>query len=394
MRFILKVSILLSFSKGNMRRRPFREHHILEILEGYDQQKLPLDLYISLYFRSHKALGSKDRGFIADTIYAMTRWRGLLDFLCGTPLTWEKRLDIFSRDEFHTALLREDIPQHIRLSFPKVLFERIVASHGLEKACELCRISNTPAPTTVRINTLKASRDEMLARWKELYDVSSCAFAPNGIVFNRKINFYDMPEFKEGFFEVQDEGSQLLAELVQAGPGQSVMDYCAGSGGKTLAFAPRMQNTGQIFLHDLRKHALFDCRKRLRRAGIQNAQVVHAGDAKLKKLKKGMDWVLVDAPCTGTGTMRRNPDMKWKFDEEMLVRLLGQQRVIFEKALSFLKTEGHIVYATCSILNEENENQVSHFKKIYNLEIVGNIFESLPLYGGMDGFFGAVLKKK
>lgn len=374
--------------------RPFRQHHIITIMEAYEQQTLPLDFFLSNYFRANKALGSKDRGVIAETVYAMVRWRGLLDHVCGQPLSWEKRLDFFSGGDFAAAQKRNDLPLHVRLSFPKVLFDQILAAHGLEKTIEICSISNTPAPTTVRINSLKTTRDEMLTRWKETYSVSPCKFSPHGIIFEKRVNFYEMPEFKQGLFEVQDEGSQLLAELVQAQPGQLVMDYCAGAGGKTLAFGPQMKNTGQIYLHDIRKHALQDCRKRLRRSGIQNAQVVHADEAKLKKLKKNMDWVLVDAPCTGTGTMRRNPDMKWKFDEAMLERLTGQQRMIFERALSFMKPTGRIVYATCSVLKQENREQLDHFIKTYELETAGDIFESIPLHNGMDGFFGAVLKRK
>ena len=374
-------------------RRPFREHHLINILEEYERQTLPLDFFLRNYFRSHKALGAKDRGFIAETLYAMMRWRGLLDYVCEKPLTWEKRFDFFASQQMEACKKRSDIPLHVRLSFPKGLFELLTASLGLDKACEICTISNTAAPTTVRVNILKTTRDEILAKWKEQYAVRPCQFSSTGIVFERRVNFYEMPEFKQGLFDSQDEGSQLLADLMQVKPGQLVMDYCAGAGGKTLAFASRMQNKGQIYLHDIRKYALDDSRKRLRRAGIQNAQIVFEDEAKLKKLKKSMDWVLVDAPCTGTGTMRRNPDMKWKFETEVLERLIGQQRMIFERALSFLKPQGQIVYATCSVLNEENRQQLSHFIKTYELEMVGEIFESFPVLGGMDGFFGAVLKK-
>jgi len=374
--------------------RPFREYHILSILNDYEQQTLPLDLSLSNYNRSHKALGSKDRAYIAETIYAMMRWKGLLDYLCNDSPTWENRLDIYLSPEFESAKERNDIPLATRWSFPQHLFDHLVACHGIEGACEICRISNTAAPTTVRINTLKTTRDAMLNRWKELYPIYPCKKAANGIVFEKRINFFELPEFKEGLFEIQDEGSQLLADLVQAKPGDLVMDFCAGAGGKTLAFAPRMENKGQIFLHDIRKHALIDCKKRLRRAGIQNAQAIFEDEKKLKKLKKTMDWVLVDAPCTGTGTLRRNPDMKWKFDEGIVERLRGLQRVIFEKALSFLKPGGHIVYATCSVLKEENIEQAEHFMKTYNLQYAADTFETLPIMGGMDGFYGAVFTAK
>lgn len=374
--------------------RPFREYHILSILNSYDKQSLPLDLFIGDYFRTHKALGSKDRGYIAETSYAMSRWRGLLDFLCGEAPSWEKRLEIFLSPDFEAAKHKEDIPSHIRLSFPQFLYDMLVESHGLEKACEICRISNTPAPTTVRVNTLKTSRDELMQKLQIKYPVSPCLRSAHGIVFERRINFNELPEFREGLFDIQDEGSQLLSELVHAKPGELVMDYCAGAGGKALAFAPPMQNKGQIFLHDIRKHSLLDCKKRMRRAGIQNAQVVFEDEAKLKKLKKMMDWVLVDAPCTGTGTLRRNPDTKWRINADMITRLVGQQRMIFEKALSYLKPGGHIVYATCSVLKEENSKQVEHFIKTYDLSLDGGVFESIPVFEGMDGFYGAVFIKR
>ncbi|HEY4832902.1 MAG TPA: RsmB/NOP family class I SAM-dependent RNA methyltransferase, partial [Waddliaceae bacterium] len=249
-------------------------------------------------------------------------------------------------------------------------------------------------PTTVRVNTLKITRDEMLVKWQKEYDVSPCKLAPHGIIFHKKIALFALPEFKEGLFEVQDEGSQLAAELVRVEKGQQVMDYCAGSGGKALAFAPRMQHSGQIYLHDIRASILQECRRRLRRAGIQNAQIAINEDAKLKKLKKRMHWVLVDIPCSGTGTMRRNVDSKWKFTSDVLNRLLGQQRLIFEKALSYLCPGGRIVYVTCSILSSENQEQVHYFMKTYNLEMEGLPFQSLPSEEGMDGFFGVTLISK
>lgn len=374
-------------------KRPFREHHLLQIINAYSEQNLPLDLFISQYFRFHKALGPKDRGMISDTIYAMVRWQGLLDALSTPPFSWEKRLDLFQQTDLSSYENNTSLPLHIRLSFPKELFDRMVASHGEKSAIELCRITNQPAPTTIRVNPMKITRNDLLKRWQSIYDISPCNNSENGIVFHKKINFFSLPEFQEGLFEVQDEGSQLLSELMQVLPGQQVMDYCAGSGGKTLAFAPRMQGKGQIFLHDIRSHALLEARKRLKRAGIQNAQTVSADDPKLSKLKKRMDWVLVDAPCSGTGTMRRNPDMKWRYSDEMLTRLTGQQRVIFEKALSYLKSDGRIVYATCSLLQEENEDQVAHFMKTYDLHIEGEPFRSLPSVNGMDGFYCVVLKR-
>jgi len=378
-----------------MCKLPFRNYHVLQILEGYENQSYPLDLFISHYFRNNKSLGSKDRGAIAELIYSMVRWQGLIDYLTEKPITWEKRFETYTSVTLKNYMEDETIPLHTRLSFPKVLFELLLNSFSVEEATRLCRVSNQAAPTTVRANVLKISRDELLSRFKEHYLVAPTRSAGNGITFLKKINLFATPEFKAGFFEVQDEGSQLLASLVKAAPGQQIMDYCAGSGGKTLAFAPNMQNSGQIFLHDIRKNALAEAKIRLRRAGVQNAQIVHAEDEKrLKKLKKKMDVVLVDAPCSGTGTMRRNPDMKWSFSEESVRRLIGEQRTIFEKALSFMHPKGKIIYATCSILNEENQNQMHHFMKTYGLQLVEEPFQSFPQEGGMDGFFAATFKIK
>ena len=374
--------------------KPFREHHLFQLLQGYEEQSGPLDLFISLYFRANKALGSKDRGFIAEAVYALVRWRGMLDYFCEPEKpTWERRVQVLQEIDIGKLQDEEEIPLHIRLSFPKELFDLVLDSHGIENGSEICLTSNYPAPTTVRANLLKTTRSHLLEQWKDIYQVEPCKFSETGIIFRKKINFFDLPEFKAGLFEVQDEGSQLLANLVEVKAGQIFLDYCAGSGGKTLAIAPKMQEKGQIYLHDIRSHALLEARKRLKRAGIQNGQALRWDEEKkLKSLKKKCDWVLVDAPCTGTGTLRRNPDMKWKFTVEAYERLVGQQRAIFEKALSFVKPGGHIVYATCSVLTGENQKQVEHFLKTYPLELLHAPLVTLPSQGGMDGFFGAVFR--
>lgn len=375
-----------------MLKIPFREYHLLKLLEGYACSNLPIDLCIRNYFRDHTALGSKDRAFLAETVYSMIRWQSLINYLSPTP-SLKDRYDTFLKINFDQLSLQEDIPVEIRTSCPQLLFDLLISNYGNEMARELSLTFNTPAPTTVRANALKTDRDTLMEKWKVDYDISPTLCSKNGIVFHKKMNFFQLPEFKEGLFEVQDEGSQLLAQLVDCKPGQLVLDYCAGSGGKTLAFAPSMEGKGQIHVHDIRLFSLQEARKRLCRAGIQNYQILPPDSPMATKLKKKMDWVLVDVPCSGTGTLRRNPDMKWKFDLELLERLIGQQRMIFEKALSFLSPDGRIVYATCSLLKEENQDQVDHFLKTYSLEIEGEIFQSIPTKGGMDGFFGVVLKR-
>jgi 16S rRNA (cytosine967-C5)-methyltransferase len=368
----------------------FRDYHLLQLLTAYYSDNKPIDVAICHYFRNNKALGSKDRAALAEAAYGLVRWQGLLEAL-APHASWLERLELFHTQPW---LQKLDLPAHQRVSFPPSLYDLLCASYGTEKAEQLCLICNEAAPTYVRVNTLKCSRDELLARWQDKYDVAATSHSSDGIVFFQKIHFYSLPEFQEGLFEIQDEASQLVAQLVAAEPGNRVLDYCAGAGGKALAIAPRLQQRGQIVLHDIREYALQEARQRLRRAGVQNMQILHSTSPHLASWKKKMDWVLVDAPCTGTGTLRRNPDMKWRFDTDMLERLIGQQRNIFEKALSYLKPGGHIVYATCSMLPQENSCQIEHFQQTYNLEIVGTPLQTLPTKGGMDGFFGAVLTHK
>lgn len=346
------------------------------------------------YFRTHKAVGSKDRKEICDTIYGMIRWRGLLDHVAKRPLNWETRLLTFQTFSWQDLQKDLSISPHVRVSFPKFFYELLEDSLGKEKAYEFCLCCNETAPTTVRANLLKTTRDSLLERWKEQYLVNPCVHSATGICFKEKINFFGTSEFKEGLFEVQDEASQLIADLIQIKPGQRLMDYCAGSGGKTLAIAPRLQGLGQIFLHDIRLYSLQEAKKRLARAGIQNAQILPHDSPNKKNLKGKMDWVLVDAPCTGTGTLRRNPDQKWKFDREVLERLIPLQRQIFSEAIDYLKPGGHIVYATCSVLPQENEEQAAFFLEKFPLEQVDKPFSSFPIPGAMDGFFGIVFKKK
>lgn len=374
-------------------RRSFREHHLLQILNIFEEQSLPLDVFLRNYFRAHSSIGSKDRKEICETIYSMIRWRGLLDHIAQRPLSWETRFQAFKNcpQDFSCDA---SLPPHVRVSFPKALYQLLFDHLGKEKADQFCLFCNQSAPTTVRVNLLKTTRQFLLENWKERYKVSACRYSNVGIRFEEKINFFETDEFKKGYFEIQDEGSQLIAELIALEPGMRFLDYCAGSGGKSLAIAPRLQGRGQIFLHDIRPRVLVEAKKRLKRAGIQNAQPLPADSPNKRLLKMKMDWVLVDVPCTGTGTLRRNPDMKWKFEIPMLDRIVQEQRKIFEEALAYVKPDGHIAYSTCSVLPQENQLQAEYFLKQFPLEQVGEPFSSSISPGEMDGFFGIVFKKK
>jgi 16S rRNA C967 or C1407 C5-methylase (RsmB/RsmF family) len=370
-----------------VKKIPFRDFHLLQILELSSCEKKPLDLLFNHYFRANKALGSKDKKEISETIYGIIRWLSLIDALIGPPHTWQRRLEGYRTLNLEERFKDPTLAAHIRASLPKELFEMLEKSLGMDRAIQVAHASNAQAPATVRINPLKTTREALFNRWKGIHDISKTAQSPFGIIFNRRINYFQLPEFKEGLFEVQDEASQLLANMVEAKPGDQVLDYCAGSGGKTLAFAHKLEGKGQIYLYDIRPYALLEAKKRLARAGIQNSQIPN----KLNHLKGKMDWVLVDAPCSGSGTYRRNPDMKWRFNKEEFEKLLDLQKEIFKQALAYLKPGGQIVYGTCSILSCENDEQILHFLREFPLQLVGEPFRSLPTEGGMDGFFGACM---
>lgn len=366
-------------------RLPFCDHHICVILDSYCQTEKPLDLLLSEYFRSHKSIGAKDRRLIGETLYGMVRFKTLVDHFAHSEYPLD-RLKAFRKLSLKEALENPSIPEPARLGINEFLYARFISVFGLEKTRDLCHILNSQAPTTIRVNLLKTSVNDLFNLWEGKFSLKKCTKAPAGLQFEKREPLFALPEFKAGFFEVQDEGSQLVAALVDAKPGEQVLDYCSGSGGKTLAFAPSMQGKGQIYLYDNRPWILLEARKRLKRAGIQNAQFVLP--------KQPVDWLLLDVPCSGTGTLRRNPDAKWKIDQAMIDRLIEAQRKIVEKAFSYLKPGGRLVYATCSLLPEENEEQIAHLLKTYPLTLEKDPLFLWPEEGGMDGFFAAVLKKQ
>lgn len=373
---------------------PFRKFHLLQMLTGYVTQTLPLDLYMNQYFRLHKALGSKDRLFIADTAYTLVRWDSLLTALSQPDSNLEKKIDLLLTSTIEKLRSQLKEPIEANLSFPKWLLDRLIEQYGIDHASQICLESNLQAPAAIRANISKTTPAALLEILSQTQPVKLSKYAPNGIVFESRTNYFNLEAFKQGLFEVQDEGSQLLANLVQAKPGEHFLDYCAGSGGKTLAIAPLMKGKGQIYLHDVRQDALFEARRRCLRAGIQNVQFLPAKSAGLKRLKNKMDWILVDAPCSGTGTLRRNPDMKWRLTPQRVKELCALQREIFAESLTYLAPHGKIVYATCSLLKEENEDQRDFFLSQFPLETLGPDFKTLPVSDGPDGFFGVVFKSK
>lgn len=359
-------------------RIPFCDYHICALLEIFSKSNRPLDQTLGDYFRSHKSIGAHDRRNIAEALYGMVRWKRWIETFCRSDV-WLDRLHFFRTIDFSNS----KVDDSIKSGLSEFLYQQFVSHFGKEKAHEICAILQKEAPTTIRVNELKISREQLAEKWKDKFQFRLCK-CPTAISFLKREPLFALPEFKEGLFEVQDEGSQMVARLVQAKPGNHFLDYCSGSGGKTLAIAPQMLGKGQIYLHDNRPWILIDAKKRMKRAGIQNVQFC------LPKQK--VDWVLADVPCSGTGTFRRNPDSKWKMDSQALERLVEVQKEIVKEAFEYVKPGGYFVYATCSILPCENENQIDHFLKNFPCTFIEQL-SLLPQEGGPDGFFAAVLKK-
>lgn len=374
-------------------RLPFCEYHLIQALNYFEINSYPLDLALHYYFRLHKALGSKDRAFVANNLYSLMRWKNTLDWFSTFPFSWEKRWRLYKERSIEDLQSKTSFPPYISVGFPEWLFAKLEEEYGFEQAKKLCLVSNTQGPSTIRANLIKTTRSDLFDHLKVNFEIRETDKSPHGIVFTKRLNYFELPAYKEGLFEVQDEGSQLLAELVDPSPGEHVLDFCAGSGGKTLAFAHKLKKRGQIYLHDTRLSVLQKARKRLSRAGVQNVQFIENASLKLNCLSQKMDWVLIDVPCSGTGTLRRNPDMKWRLQGEDVMKRLDEQKGIFEQAFKFLKRGGKIVYATCSLLQEENERQVDHFIAHYPIKIFGQPLKLLPELNGHDGFFGVVFQK-
>jgi len=367
-----------------------------------------VDRNLSQYFRINKSLGSKDRAYIAETVYNYVRWKGLIETLSES--NWQSKLatlqlfmpalkhhETTSYLEFIRRIQHSrnekvrqsfQLPKHIQLSFPEFLYSLLKKEYP-DRVDEICFALNTQAPTTIRTNTTLISRDELIKRLEEKgIGVSKTHISPVGINLTKRINLFSLEEFKEGMFEMQDEGSQFVGLLINPSSKQRILDYCSGSGGKILAVAPLMKG-GQFYLHDVREQALKEARIRMKRAKIHNVQFIESSEIqKLNQLRGKMDCILLDVPCSGSGTLRRNPDQKWKINQEYLEKLVQKQREIFKASLPCLKPKGRLIYSTCSILQSENDDQVEFLLNNYPLKLE-EIVRTWPTVGGMDGFFAA-----
>jgi 16S rRNA (cytosine967-C5)-methyltransferase len=348
-----------------------------ELLHRVLQFKQPADNIVSDFFREHRALGSRERHTLAETTYTVLRQRLLFQHLAQSGKgEMERRLAILAwqgNEGFLRAALNEAeqhwiaqvqavdrsaLPEKLRHNLPEWLAERLQAELG-EDFWPFVESMNAAAPLDLRVNTFKAKRDDVKAALAAAgVEAVPTPFSPMGLRIQGKPALHKLDVFTRGDVEVQDEGSQLLALMVDAKRGEMVVDFCAGAGGKTLALGAAMRNTGRLYAFDTSGHRLAALKPRLARSGLSNVypvQIAHERDDRIKRLAGKIDRVLVDAPCSGLGTLRRNPDMKWRQTPEAVEELRVKQAAILASAARLLKPGGRLVYATCSLLSVENE---------------------------------------
>lgn len=403
---------------------------------GLDANR-PLDAIVATYLREHLAgRPDQDRAFVVDAAHNLWRHRRLVDAIaarldgvakdapeavvvagliaCGTPA---ERMPVARAEADAIVRIVNEVvakaPLDVRASLPPWLCARLVAHGG-----EALALSSTSAPPqTLRVNTLKTTRDALIATLGEDgIRAVACRHSPVGVVVVERSNIFRTAAWKTGLFEVQDEGSQLIALVAGAAPGQRVVDGCAGAGGKTLALAAAMQNKGTLLALDVHSGRLKALQERTARAGVHNVRVhdVETDKKALKRLRGQCDVVVVDAPCSGSGVLRRNPDTGWRLTANDVVRLQGIQSDLLRRHAALVKPGGVLVYATCSLLDDENAKVVDAFvaedaafarvSTRDRLKSVGVDVDGLPdrpegdlslnpVEHQTDGFYAAVLRR-
>ena len=395
----------------------------------------PADGVLSAFFREQKVLGARDRSFIAETVYAVLRRKRSLTRLIGEPAT-PRRL-VLAQLIRHAGLsqrsldgllevgeaewlasLKADAGPDLTLAeqadLPDWLVDMLTTRMSDEELLKLARSLNTGAPLDLRVNPLKASREAVLEQMKsDGFETETGKLSPLAIRLKTKPALTRYPLYQQGQIEVQDEGSQLLAYLVAPKRGEMVVDFCAGAGGKTLLLGALMRSTGRLYAFDVSEKRLARLRPRVARAGLSNVHPVcisSENDTRVKRLAGKIDRVLVDAPCSGLGTLRRNPDLKWRQTAEGVTELVRKQQDILAGASRLVKAGGRLVYATCSILPQENEEVVAAFlaahedftqvpaARILEQQQIpldtGDALRLTPYDHDTDGFYAVVLERR
>ena len=357
-----------------------------ELLRRLLRFDAPADSVVSAFFRAQRALGARERHTLAETAYAVLRRRLLFSHLAQSgrgPL--ERRLvllgwqgdaawlrsaldaDEQSWLERCRAIDPASLGDRLRHNLPDWLADMLREQLDADNFTALADALLQPAPLDLRVNTLKAKREAVQRELADAgIDAQPTAHSPWGLRVQGRPALQRLGVFTRGEVEVQDEGSQLLALLTGARRGQMVVDFCAGAGGKTLALGAAMRNTGRLYAWDTSGHRLDAMKPRLARSGLSNvhpAQLAHERDERIKRLAGKIDRVLIDAPCSGLGTLRRNPDLKWRQSPRSVQELQAKQRAILDSAARLLKPGGRLVYATCSPLRAENEEVADAFER-------------------------------
>ena len=394
----------------------------------------PADAALRTFFREHRELGQRDRAFVAELTFAVVRHLRLLELLAGGRQPRRLLLAALAVLDGHSArqlepLLKagdnawlaqvrgtdQDEPAPPGAAQPAGLGLAALARVARERdATAVARGLLNPAPLDLRVNALLSTREQVLERLAaDGIAAASTPFAPTGVRLAEKPALQHHPLFLEGKVEVQDEASQLLTWLVAPRRREMVVDFCAGAGGKTLALGATMRSEGRLYAFDTSKSRLANLGPRLKRSGLSNVHPQHIDsehDARIKRLAGKIDRVLVDAPCTGLGTLRRNPDLKWRQSEAGLAQLVAKQRAILAAAARLVKVGGRLVYATCSVLREENEEVVAAFlatdpafRPLHCGELLeeqgialdtGQHLRVFPHSHGTDAFFAAALERR
>jgi 16S rRNA (cytosine967-C5)-methyltransferase len=393
----------------------------------------PADAVLSSYFRAHAQLGQHDRAFIADSVFGVLRHRYGIEFHTGadTPrrllLAYLNRVEGISLRQLEPLIGHDDVrwaaalkarresapPLNVAAELPQWLVARLESELPEAEILALGRALQQPAPLDLRVNSLRARRVDVLeALAAEKINAMATPYSPFGVRLEAKPALNRHPLFVSGKIEVQDEGSQLLCYLVAPKRREMVVDFCAGAGGKTLMLGALMQSLGRLYAFDVSEHRLDKLKPRLKRSGLSNVHpqlLVSENDIRVKRLGGKIDRVLVDAPCSGFGTLRRNPDLKWRQNDAGIAELAAKQRAILTAAAALVKPGGRLVYATCSFLRAENQDIVAdflaahpHFRLLPANDILrqqqialdtGKFLQLYPHRHGCDGFFAAVMER-
>lgn len=392
------------------------------------------DAALSGFFRAQRC-GPRERAFIAETAYTVLRRRRSLAAWAGPEANVKQLVlaallrhggisrralegAVSARDAEWLAALKAKAEPVLSLEeqadLPDWLVQRLQALMAEDALLALARALNQPAPLDLRVNTLKADRAKVLEQFVvEDIAAQACPYAPEGIRLAEKPHLAKHPLFLDGSIEVQDEGSQLLGHLLAPKRGEMVVDFCAGAGGKTLLLGALMRSTGRLYAFDVSDKRLGKFKPRLARSGLSNVYpvaIAHEHDQRVKRLAGKCDRVLVDAPCSGLGTLRRNPDLKWRQSPQSVAELVVKQAAILAAAATLLRPGGRLVYATCSLLPEENVQIVDAFLAAHpafvrcpasevlaaqgiRIDLAGPDLQLLPHVHGTDGFYAAVLER-